>query len=160
MKDICKTRSGLIHAGQKSYTEGFFHSSFVALFVPHTHGLKQTRQIPGRAADRAGAVEVCEPESPRSQPVQVWSECTRVSVTPQVPETQIICEKEDEVRRRGRAGARKKSAEQEEADVVHPASSCVWLRMRDRGPGPSGPRGGTETNVTCPLSRTADVTHG
>lgn len=48
--------------------------------------------VPGRAADGAGTVEIREAESSRSQSVQVGSEGGRVSVTAQIPETQIICE--------------------------------------------------------------------
>lgn len=59
--------------------------------------------IPGRAADRAGAVEISKPESSCCEAIQVRSEGRRVSVTAQIPKTQIICEEEDEIRRRRRA---------------------------------------------------------
>ena len=83
--------------------------------------------VPGRAADRAGAVEIREAESPRSQAVQVRGERARVSVTAQVPETQIIGEKQDEVRRRSRAGAKQGNAEEEDAGGSHRASACVCV---------------------------------
>ena len=67
------------------------------------------RRIPGRAADRAGAVEVSEPESVLCQAVQVRGEWAGVSVTAQVPEPQVIREKEHEVRRRGGAGVEQQS---------------------------------------------------
>lgn len=75
---------------------------------------------PGRAADRAGAVEISKPESSCCEAVQVRSEGRRVSVTAQVPETQIICEEEDEIRRRRRAGTKKYTAYEAKDDgVIH-----------------------------------------
>lgn len=75
---------------------------------------------PGRAADRAGAVEISKPESSCCEAVQVRSERRRVSVTAQVPKTQIICEEEDEIRRRRRAGAKKYTAYEAEDDrAIH-----------------------------------------
>lgn len=41
---------------------------------------------PGRAADRAGGVEISEAESTCSESVQVRGQGRRVSVTTQVPE--------------------------------------------------------------------------
>lgn len=81
--------------------------------------------LPGRAADGAGAVELCKAESSRCQAVQVGSEWTGVSVAAQVPETQIISEEEDKIRRWSQAGVKKESCQKVEAGVFHSASSCI-----------------------------------
>lgn len=77
-------------------------------------------KIPGRAAHRAGRVEICEPESCRRQAVQVGSERTGVSVRAQIPEPQIIREQQDEIRQRRRAGTEKHS-QTEDVGEIHPA---------------------------------------
>lgn len=52
--------------------------------------------VPGRAAHRAAAVEVGEPQPSGSHPVQARRGRRRVPVAPQVPEAQVVRQQEDE----------------------------------------------------------------
>lgn len=119
--------------------------------------------VPRRAADGTGAVEICKPESSCSQAVKVWSEWTGVSVTAQVPETQIICKKQDEVRRWSSAGTDKPNIQNKDPAVTHPASfpQTAYISMEGRRNGHVH-KEEPKTNVTCfrKLSSAIDVTRG